>query len=48
MANGVDLIKIEVVSQISGQVSLNVDISIEAENEFNAIGWLAETLGKEQ
>lgn len=47
MAEGVDLLKIEVTEVDRPHIQLQVTLVVKAETEFDAIGWLVETLGKE-
>lgn len=48
MAGGVDLIEVKVMNSGSDLHTLDVRIVVAAENEFDAVGWLVEVLGKEQ
>lgn len=45
--NGVSLNRIEVVSAEHGETKVNVSLSILADNEFEAIGWLVDKLDQE-
>jgi hypothetical protein len=42
--NGVNLNSIEVVSAEHGETKVNVSLSILADNEFEAVGWLVSVL----
>lgn len=47
MADGVDLLRIEVTEVDRPHIQLTVTLVIRAENEFDAVAWLVDTLGRE-